>query len=375
MKCVLVGYGYWGRNVLQTLLCPKGNAQFEKTDSSQHTPSTPILAPYTQTPLAPAHFDIIGFCDSNLAQAQAALEDYARLRTRQGQPKSATPPRIYADFDSVCADSEVEAVFLITPPHTHFSLACQALESGKHCFVEKPLATSSVQCAKLQQYAADSAVVLHCDHIFLYAPAVQYLRAHIHELGEILHISARRANLGRFQRDVSVVWDLALHDLAILDYVLGDAFRGARFSKAHVVEHAGFDAIADIYGDLGGIESCPKHDSHSFASIAIHASWLSPIKVRSLFLSGSKASALYDEMNPAGKLAIFPYEYDLCDRAIDINGMSAPTMHNPALDSRMSALEASIADFALQISAGRARQELSSHTLRVASVLEQISQA
>lgn len=372
MKCVLVGYGYWGRNVLQTLL----RAQVDSgglVDSKQNTHNTPILAPYTQTPLTPACFEVVGFYDSNLAQAQAALEYYMHSRAHQ---KHATTPRIYADFDSVCADNDVEAIFLITPPHTHFSLTRQALLSGKHCFVEKPLATSSAQCAELQQCAVDSSVVLHCDHIFLYAPAVQYLRAHIHELGEILHISARRTNLGRFQRDVSVVWDLVLHDLAILDYVLGDAFRSARFSKAHVVECAGFGAIADIYGDLGVAESShtSKRDTHP-TNITLHASWLSPIKMRALLLSGSKASALYDEISPAGKLTIFPYEYDLCDRAgdLDINHMSAPAGHNLALDSSMSALEASIADFALQIHDGRARQTLSEHTLRVAGMLEQIN--
>lgn len=427
MKCALVGYGYWGRNVLQSLLTSLVESQNLATNSSQdlariqptpqpptpQQPATPpqlaqtkppatpplskllaqpqpqkLLAPYTSTPLTPASFEVVGIYDSDPAQANAALQDYARFYAQaESTPKPATSgtpritpkispkttPKIYLDFDALCADKEIEAVFLITPPHTHYALAMQALESSKHCFVEKPLATSHAQCAALQKRAQDCGVVLHCDHIFLYSPAVQWLRAYISELGEIVHIQARRASLGRFQRGVSVVWDLALHDVAILDFVLESGLRGARFSKAQVAQLQGYHAIADITGQIGQVSECLESSALTTAAthapITIHASWLSPIKTRQLLISGTKASALYDEMSHDSKLTIFPYASDLQE----LHDMGAPSAHKPALDSSLSPLQASIADFALQIAQGKARKELGEHTLRVIKTLEQTS--
>ena len=172
MKCALVGCGYWGEKVLSALC------------EAQESRDLGVLEPYGTRLLQRADFTLIGVYDSSLDNAQKARQAYPHLH-------------IYPSYEALLADKQIEAIFLITPPASHFPLAKAALESKKHIFVEKPLALSSKECALLYELASKQGVVLHCDHIFLYAPAVQWLRAHIQEFGQIHSIHARRASLGR----------------------------------------------------------------------------------------------------------------------------------------------------------------------------------
>ena len=160
MKCALVGCGYWGEKVLSALCKP------------QESRDLGVLEPYGKGVLHSAEFELVGVYDSHLDNAQKARE-------------SCPSVHIYPSFEALLADRQIQAVFIITPPASHFALAKAALEAKKHIFVEKPLALSSKECALLYELAARQGVVVHCDHIFLYAPAVQWLKAHIHELGEI----------------------------------------------------------------------------------------------------------------------------------------------------------------------------------------------
>ena len=268
MKCALVGCGYWGEKVLSALCKP------------QESRDLGVLEPYGKGVLHSAEFELVGVYDSHLDNAQKARE-------------SCPSVHIYPSFEALLADRQIQAVFIITPPASHFALAKAALEAKKHIFVEKPLALSSKECALLYELAARQGVVVHCDHIFLYAPAVQWLKAHIHELGEICSIHARRESLGRLQKEVSVVWDLALHDIAILDYVLGAGVLEQMKPSARVVEAGGYRAVADI----GLVDTR--------TTIAIHTSWLSPTKVREMVIVGrSGRGVVYDEVADP-KLAMF----------------------------------------------------------------------
>ena len=268
MKCALVGCGYWGEKVLSALCKP------------QKSRDLGVLEPYGKGVLHSAEFELVGVYDSHLDNAQKARE-------------SCPSVHIYPSFEALLADRQIQAVFIITPPASHFALAKAALEAKKHIFVEKPLALSSKECALLYELAARQGVVVHCDHIFLYAPAVQWLKAHIHELGEICSIHARRESLGRLQKEVSVVWDLALHDIAILDYVLGAGVLEQMKPSARVVEAGGYRAVADI----------SLVDTRT--TIAIHTSWLSPTKVREMVIVGRGGrGVVYDEV-AENKLAMF----------------------------------------------------------------------
>ena len=270
MKCALVGCGYWGEKVLSAMCEP----------SAQESRDLGVLEPYGTRLLQRADFTLIGVYDGSLDNAQKARQAYPHLH-------------IYPSYEALLADKQIEAIFLITPPASHFPLAKAALESKKHIFVEKPLALSSKECALLYELASKQGVVLHCDHIFLYAPAVQWLRAHIQEFGQIHSIHARRASLGRFQKEVSVVWDLALHDVAILAYVLGSSVLEKMKPCAKLIDVSGYLALADI-GFSGAGEP----------HISIHTSWLSPKKVREMVIVGTRGVGVYDEVAES-KLTLF----------------------------------------------------------------------
>ena len=276
MQCALVGCGYWGEKVLKTLCEP------------QESQDLGVLEPYGTRLLQRAEFRLIGVYDSDLAHAQNARKSYPHLR-------------IYPSYEALLADTQIEAVFIITPPASHFPLAKAALEASKHIFVEKPLALSSDECARLYELASKQGVVLHCDHIFLYAPAVQWLRAHIQDFGQIHSIHARRESLGRLQKEVSVVWDLALHDVAILDYVLGAGVLEQMKPCAKVAEVGGYRALADL---------CLV-DTRT--TIAIHSSWLSPKKVREMVIVGESGVGVYDEV-AENKIALFSVDSVLGER-------------------------------------------------------------
>jgi predicted dehydrogenase len=196
---------------------------------------------------------------------------------------------------------DVDAVVIATSVTTHARLAREALLAGKHVLVEKPLAASSAQCKDLIRLAAEHGRVLMVGHTFLYNPAVLVLRELVRsgEIGDVRYAYAQRLNLGLFQRDVHVLWDLAPHDVSILMYVLGtDPIAVAARGGAHV--QAGVPDVA--FMDL----AFPHN-----VSAAVHVSWLDPNKVRRITLVGSKKMIVYDDVEPREKIRVY-------DRGIDV---------------------------------------------------------
>ena len=367
MKCALVGCGYWGEKVLGALCDP----------STQESRDLGVLEPFGKQALQKADFTLIGVYDSSLGNAQNVHRAYPHLH-------------IYPSYEALLADKQVEAIFLITPPVSHFALAKAALESKKHIFVEKPLALSSKECVLLYGLASKQGVVLHCDHIFLYAPAVQWLHAHIQDFGQIFSIHARRASFGRFQKEVSVVWDLALHDVTILEYVLGGRVLENMKPCAKLVDVSGYLALADI--GFSGFAREPN--------ISIHTSWLSPKKVREMVIVGTKGVGVYDELVES-KLTLFSIDSALgrqfgeienviksTDRELtnlsqNFQNLQSPTAKpaqykqiftHPVL-SPTPPLVSSIAHFYTQILRKQICLELVEHTIRVVQILEKIDAA
>lgn len=199
------------------------------------------------------------------------------------------------DYQEILADEEVSAVAIATPVSTHYKLAMDALRARKHVFVEKPLSQSSEQAIEMASAASERGRVLMVGHTFVYTAAVNKIRELIAsgDLGEILYINSTRVNLGVFQPDINVIWDLAPHDISIMNYVL-DA-RPERIS-AHGQSYIrpGIEDVAFL--DL-------EYPNRIIANI--HVSWLDPCKIRRTTVVGSKKMLVYDDVSNLEKIRVY----------------------------------------------------------------------
>lgn len=195
----------------------------------------------------------------------------------------------------IIKDRNVDAVAIATPVSTHFGLAKAALQSGKHVLVEKPLAGNSNHAEELVKIAEKNKNVLMVDHTFEYAPAISKIKEILEagELGKLFTINMIRVNLGLFQRDVNVVWDLAPHDISVLLFLLG--------KMPSSVKAEGMDYILkDIEDDAHITLKFPdKITAH------MHVSWLDPLKIRKTAIVGNKKMLVYDDTEPTEKIRIF----------------------------------------------------------------------
>jgi predicted dehydrogenase len=254
----VIGSGYWGPNLVRTAL------------------ATPALR-------------LKWLCDLDVERARACLGP-------------STTVHATASFDEVLNDSTVAAVAIATPAATHFDLVRSALEAGKHVLVEKPLTASVSEGKKLAILARQSELVLMCDHTYCYTPAVQRIRELVRggEIGDIQFIDSVRINLGLVQPDVDVLWDLAPHDLSVLDFVLPDEIKPVAVA-AHTGDPIGAGLPCIAYLSLWLSNGALAH---------VHVNWLSPTKIRTTVFGGSRRTIVWDDMNPAGRVAIH-------DRGID----------------------------------------------------------
>ncbi|HEX9751427.1 MAG TPA: Gfo/Idh/MocA family oxidoreductase [candidate division Zixibacteria bacterium] len=203
--------------------------------------------------------------------------------------------RIYDDAKKLIAADDIDAVIIATPVNTHFALAKAALESGKHVLLEKPMCASVAECDDLIALATGRGLTLMVDHTFLYTGAVRRILELVDagELGEILYFDSVRVNLGLFQHDVNVLWDLAPHDLSIMDAIVKKpAVSVAAQGRAH------FDRqIEDI-----------AYLTVTFAGDAIahfHVNWLAPVKVRHMLIGGAKKMIFFDDNEPSEKVKVY----------------------------------------------------------------------
>jgi predicted dehydrogenase len=199
------------------------------------------------------------------------------------------------DFDTIINDPEIDAIAIATPVHLHFELAKKSLDAGKHTFIEKPMASSVDECAQLKKLAEEKNLTLMVGHTFLYSQTVRRIKEIIEagDLGNILYISARRLNLGLFQKDINVAWDLAPHDISIILYIMdAEPVSVNCQGKANVTR--GIEDITNMTIDFkeGG-----------FATIK--SSWLDPNKIREMTFVGSKRMLVYDDIEPNEKVKIY----------------------------------------------------------------------
>lgn len=203
--------------------------------------------------------------------------------------------RVTSDYRKILEAKEIAAVAIATPVFTHYNLAKACLQADKHVLVEKPLASSRKQCLDLIRIAREMDKVLMVGHTFEYTAAVNKAKEIVRDgvLGEVLYISSERLNLGLFQPDINVVWDLAPHDISIILYLLGkEPVAVSGQGKAHYYENIEDVATATLY-----------FDNHEVAFL--HQSWLDPYKIRKMTIVGSKKMLVYDDVQVNEKIKIF----------------------------------------------------------------------
>jgi predicted dehydrogenase len=320
----VIGAGYWGPNLVRNAM-------------------------------ATSALDLRWLCDLDEDRARTVLGPYSTVRTTDS-------------FETVLEDPGVHAVAIATPAATHFPLAMEALDAGKHVLVEKPLTSSFSDGEKLVQAAEDRELVLMCDHTYCYTPAVQELRRLVRggEVGEVQFVDSVRINLGLVQPDVDVLWDLAPHDLSILDYLLPDGV-----SVVAVAAH-GADPIGHGMACVGYLTL--RLSTGALAHV--HVNWLSPIKIRTMVIGGSQRTVVWDDLNPSQRLSVYnrgvdrkaPEELDPDDRKQMRVSYRTGDMVAPALREH-EALRVMLGEFASAILEGRPAATDGRAGLRVMTVL------
>jgi predicted dehydrogenase len=203
--------------------------------------------------------------------------------------------RVTVDHRELIADPGIDAVVIATPVSTHFDLAMRALQAGKHVFVEKPLASTAEQVHRLLEAAEKANRILMVDHTFVYTGAVRKIRQLVDDgsLGDIYYYDSTRVNLGLFQHDVDVIWDLAVHDLSIMDYVIpAKPVAVSATGLSHVP--GGKENIAFLTLFFGG-----PLIAH------IHVNWLAPVKVRRTLVGASRKMIVYDDLEQSEKIKVY----------------------------------------------------------------------
>jgi predicted dehydrogenase len=324
LRIAVIGAGYWGPNLARNFR-------------------------------ASPDWELAAICDLDAERAQRVSDQVG------GVP-------VLTDYGEVLADASIDAVAIATPARTHHDLVVAALGAGKHVVVEKPLADDRGRGVLMVREAAQRGLVLMADHTYCYTPAVQKIRELVAEgaLGDILFIDSVRINLGLIQPDVDVFWDLAPHDLSILDFIIPGGLR------PHSVSAQGADP-------LNAGKACVGYLTIPFGTGAIahvHVNWLSPTKIRKMVIGGTKRTLVWDDLNPQQRLSIY-------DRGVDIERQSANTAErkastvsyrlgdtwSPALPER-EALSLMAAEFAGAIRDGRAPLTDGGSGMRVLSVLD-----
>ncbi len=203
--------------------------------------------------------------------------------------------RAVTDVNDLINDPEIDAVIIATPVHTHHALGIAALRAGKHVLIEKPLAASAAEAASLVAEAERAGRVLMVDHTFVFTPAVRKIRELVVEgaIGAVHYYDSVRLNLGLFQSDVNVLWDLAVHDLAILGFIMDEQPDSVSAQAArHVAGRPESMALVTLVYPSGAV-------AH------INVNWLAPVKVRQTLIGGSRQMIIYNELEPSEKIKVY----------------------------------------------------------------------
>ncbi len=251
LKVGVIGYGYWGPNLVRN------------------------------------------FFECGTAEVRAVSD----LRPDRLEQVSRRYPSVKTmrDHRELLGDPGIDAVAIATPVSGHYELALQALQAGKHVLVEKPFTATVDQGERLIQEAERRKLTLMVDHTFLFTPAVRKIKELVAagELGQLYYYDSVRVNLGLFQHDVNVLWDLAVHDLSIMDYILG--------TRPQAVSATGMGHVEGQPEDVAYM-TC-YFSNHVIAHF--HVNWLAPVKIRRTLIGGSQKMIVYDDLEPSEKVKVY----------------------------------------------------------------------
>jgi predicted dehydrogenase len=256
MNFGVIGYGYWGPNIVRNLMTIEGSKVVKIVD----------------------------------------LSPSARARARKAYPQI----DVVADSAEIISASDIDAVAIVSPVWTHFELAKAALENGKHVFVEKPFTNSSEQGEQLIELAKKKNLLIMVDHTFLFTGAVRKISELLEQeaLGKLYYYDSTRVNLGLFQHDINVIWDLAPHDLSIMDYLIKASPEAVvATGQRHLNGHEDVAYVTVYFTD--------RIIAH------INVNWLSPVKVRTTLIGGEKKMLVWNDLEADEKLKIY-------DRGVNI---------------------------------------------------------
>ena len=246
----MIGYGYWGPKVLRNL---------------EHLPKAEVLT----------------LCDLNVAARKRAHKDYPQIE-------------IVSDPNELMTSPEIDAIAVVTPVWTHYELAKAALENGKHVFVEKPFTSNTAQAEELIELAEKKNLKIMVDHTFLFTPAVRKIRELLEQntLGKLYYYDSMRVNLGLFQHDVNVIWDLAPHDLSIMDHLIGKSPEAI---------------VATGQSHLNGLEDVAFITLYFPDKLIAHVNvnWMSPVKIRTTLIGGEKKMLVWNDQAADEEIKVY----------------------------------------------------------------------
>ncbi|MDR3225608.1 MAG: Gfo/Idh/MocA family oxidoreductase [Clostridiales Family XIII bacterium] len=322
LNAVLIGFGYWGPNIAKNL--------FRSAD-----------------------FDLYGICDIDEAKREKAHTAYG------------DSIRYFADYKDVMEDASVDVCAVALRNEIGQEVARAALSSGKHLFMEKPMATNMSDALLLKSLSEQNSVVLQVDHILVFNPFIRRIKAILDsgELGDLIAFESNRANLGpHIKKDMNAMWDLAVHDIAVLDYLCGGK------------EPIRVNCLGERrYGDQEILTYLTiKYDG--FIAM-IKSSWFSPLKNRMMTVSGTKKMIVFDDLQDSEKLLIYDKGVEISDRAFAEYGnlemkMRAGDLHVPYIEFE-DALLNGLTSFANCIKTGRPSESGPDQAIRVLKILEQ----
>ena len=320
----LIGFGYWGPNLAR-------NAS--SCDST----------------------NLIVICELSESRRHAARKLYPNVK-------------IVDSLDLVITDPQVDAVMIATPVATHFQIAKSCLNAKKHIFVEKPLCSSVGDANELVHLAKLNDVLIHVDHTFLYTSAVEEMKQYVESgmLGDLLYFDSVRVNLGIFQSDVDVMWDLAVHDLAILRYVTD---RKPITVSATGTSHPNSKQISAAFMTLVYDDLFVAH---------IHVSWMSPVKIRRTILSGSRKMLVYDDLETNEKIKIYDSAVEFSGGPEELRELLVSYRIGDMISPRLrdqEALQSSLVDFSHSIQSGRETRTAGNFGLEAVAMLEAATQS
>lgn len=270
-----------------------------------------------------------------------------------------------ATYQDILNDPEVDAVSIATPVKSHYELAKASLLAGKHTWVEKPLTSSSAEAKELISLAEEKGLILNVDHTYIYTPAVQKIKELIESghLGDILYFDSVRINLGLFQHDINVVWDLAPHDISILSYCMGKKAVSVNATGKSLIKYAGKDIENIAYVTVNFEDDTLAH---------FHVNWMSPVKIRQIIFGGSEKMLVFDDMQNVEKIKIFDSGVDIKNKEDIYESLvqyRTGDMRSPAISNK-EALKEEVDHFYHCISEGKQTITDGKMGLEVVKILE-----